>query len=87
MINRIVVNFTIAFFLSVICLPSSYSQNSIRNNQLESINTRLNLKMKNRSQLDTSSSLGGESRVYKKIAGIIKMRVGKGVGRHIKTKP
>ena len=82
MIHRIKVNFTLAFYLFVICLPSSYSQNSICNKQMESINTELDLKMKNRSQLDTSSSLGGESRVYKKIAGVIKMRVGKGVGRH-----
>jgi len=80
--NRVLVNFAMQFFLSVICLLSTFSQDSNGKSQSELINIRLNLKMKNRSQIDTSSSLGGELRVYKKIAGIFKIRIGKGVGRH-----
>jgi hypothetical protein len=73
--------FIIAFLFTILFQVFSYTQDDNEKTYKELVNDKLHIMINNRSQIDTSTSLAGELRVYKKI-GFIKVRIAKGVGRH-----
>ncbi len=71
----------ITFLFTILFPVFSYAQEDNETTYMELVNDRLHIMIVNRSQIDTSTSLAGELRVYKKI-GFIKVRIAKGVNRH-----
>jgi hypothetical protein len=69
-------------FLIIILFPTlSFTQDEIDKKYKEWVDYNLHQICSNPSQIDTSTSLAGELRVYKKIC-FVKIRTAKGVGRH-----
>jgi hypothetical protein len=78
--KNILIGFLIILFF--ISKEPLFSQDVESNCKKETINLELELILLQKSDIDTTTSLFGEFRKYKKIFGIFRIRIGKGVGHH-----